>query len=453
MAAEDRTAKSGTPQSRFPIFGVDAETLALARRLEPAISRSFSTGFQVHMDRLSQHAMMGQMARDHGAALEAAMGAHATVLLKARFDDDYSASLGRAVEVEAGTPFGARAHCVLSLVAVRTAFHEIGRSNRFSGKETARLCTKFVELLMLDVASAMETVALKREAKILSHADELERVTASFQNKIAEVAEVAAETSRTLSKAAATSAHVSRSAGRSTAASRDRLDQLRKVVSQGVLLTEQLRASIREIDRRTQDGAAIASGTVTAAHDAQETIVSLAGLVGEIGSVVSLISSIAEQTNLLALNATIEAARAGEAGRGFSVVANEVKNLSAQTTSATGIIAARIAAIREATERCVDSIGRIGASVTGMSDISTAIATALGEQRTVTEVIVLDTQSASGDVDEALDLVSQTVSAVQRVGSSVDDMNARAVAVGAMADDLAASLSDFMTAVSAKLAA
>ena len=70
---------------------------------------------------------------------------------------------------------------------------------------------------------------------------------------------------------------------------------------------------------------------VNEANRAGSEIRSLADAAMRIGDVVKLISEIAEQTNLLALNATIEAARAGEAGRGFAVVASEVKSLATQT--------------------------------------------------------------------------------------------------------------------------
>jgi len=235
--------------------------------------------------------------------------------------------------------------------------------------------------------------------------------------------------------------------------SRDPRARIRDIAGQTVTSTEQLRQSIGEIDRRTQQSTGIADGAVAAAGEAQHTIDSLAALVAEVGSVVSLISDIAAQTNLLALNATIEAARAGEAGRGFAVVAGEVKSLSAQTTKATESIASRIEAIRQATGRCVAAIDRIGASVTGMAGVSTAIATALGAQLAVTEGIAEDARATSNEIEKALDLSAETLQAVQRVGSSVEEMNARSAAVGSVADGLVGSLNGFVASVSARLSA
>ena len=95
------------------------------------------------------------------------------------------------------------------------------------------------------------------------------------------------------------------------------------------------------------------------AQNADQLVGQLSSGASRIGDVVKLIRAIAEQTNLLALNATIEAARAGEAGRGFAVVASEVKTLASQTAKATEEIATQIGAIQGSTAQAVEAIRQI----------------------------------------------------------------------------------------------
>src|SRR5690606_13075857 len=107
------------------------------------------------------------------------------------------------------------------------------------------------------------------------------------------------------------------------------------------------------------------------------TVTELGRSAEEIGVVVKAITSIAEQTNLLALNATIEAARAGEAGKGFAVVASEVKDLARESARAAEDIAGRIAQNQVQTAEVVDAIEQISAVIAQIDDYQTTIAAAV----------------------------------------------------------------------------
>ena len=165
--------------------------------------------------------------------------------------------------------------------------------------------------------------------------------------------------------------------------------------------SEELSASIVEISRSASGAAEVAGQGVQVARTTTTTINELHQSSAKVGEVVKLITSIAQQTNLLALNATIEAARAGEAGRGFAIVANEVKELAKQTAGATEEIAHTIEAIQGGSQAAIDAVSQMDEIMAKVNSAQSTIAAAVEEQTATTAEIgrtVAEAASGSGEI-------------------------------------------------------
>ncbi|GHD45645.1 methyl-accepting chemotaxis protein [Thalassobaculum fulvum] len=186
---------------------------------------------------------------------------------------------------------------------------------------------------------------------------------------------------------------------------------------------EELSSSIAEINRRVSESAQITREASDTARSTNEQVRGLAEAAERIGDVVALIQSIAEQTNLLALNATIEAARAGDAGKGFSVVASEVKSLATQTAKATEDIAGQIAAIQSATGAAVTAIARITETTEQIDGITAAVAASVEQQGAATQEISHSAQQAARTVEQTAETIQKVSQRSTETGRSVGDVS------------------------------
>lgn len=175
----------------------------------------------------------------------------------------------------------------------------------------------------------------------------------------------------------------------------------------------------------------------------------LADAAQKVGAVVDLIKDIADQTNLLALNATIEAARAGDAGRGFSVVASEVKNLSSQTAEATDEITDHIAEMQSVTADAVKAISSIESTIGEMNEVSTTIASAIEEQGLATKEIASNSQQAAIGTQEVSSNIITVNDTAGKTGESAQKVVTAATDLTEQSDKLSNAVKNFLHEVRA----
>ncbi|MBC2858765.1 globin-coupled sensor protein [Stappia sp. 28M-7] len=435
---------SGT---RLEFARIDEATRKTLRDLWTVVEPNLDgilAGFYKH---LVMEPSLRELLGNRQAALESAQKTHWQRLFSAKFDEDYESSINRIGRAHSRIGLEPRWYIAGYQFVLNELTAVVLKRHRFSVTKAQGALQALNKAVLLDLDYAISTyqqiLMEEQEARTRCLSEAIDRFKDKVEASLATV-DKAADTMQkradTLSSVAGAASHEAISA---SAASEQTSTSVQTVAS----AAEELASSIEEIARQVTGASDVARRANVVTDSASREVGLLSVTAQKIGDVIGLIQAIAEQTNLLALNATIEAARAGDAGRGFAIVAQEVKNLAGQTSRATEDIAQQIAEIQSATTRAVDTISSIASTVGEIDTLTATIAAAIEEQGAATREISMNVQHAAQGTVTLTRNVTGVTAAIDKTEDAARDFLVVSGDLRGQSDQISGQIRDFFSEI------
>ncbi|MBK7140756.1 MAG: HAMP domain-containing protein [bacterium] len=305
-----------------------------------------------------------------------------------------------------------------------------------SGDEIGKLYAAFRNLrsYIHDLSAAAERIAANDLTVVVTPKSEKDVLSHSFRLMVVSLTKMVGQLRSSATEMVSAATQISASASQMLSGAREQAQQIQGVSSSIEEISHTIMASAENVQEATSasraasetagSGGRLVDDTIrgmekieAVVRESAKTISKLSQSSQQIGQIVNVINDIADQTNLLALNAAIEAARAGEQGRGFAVVADEVRKLAERTGKATGEIVQMVRSIQDETVEAVESVK------TGLQDVDKGRELA---------------NRAGANLQEIVNMTHQVMGMIQQIALAANEQSTAAEGISRHIGDISA---------------
>ena len=315
---------------------------------------------------------------------------------------------------------------------------ELAKSTR-EALETARVALEQVE------TEREKRLEVERRGMADARRDELFALASAFESSVAKIVQSVGAAAEQLERAADNMHRFAHDAGeQSASAARDAENASESAMRVSASVSD-LSKSILSIAATADQQAELGVAARGATRTGEEVIRALAERASNIDAFVGLIQGVASQTNMLALNATIEAARAGDAGRGFGVVAAEVKALASQAHDATGQITEIVSGISSGAAQADEVIAKVSRAMVELEQAATKMRAVIGDQSGVASLIEQSAVDSAAGATQIAHRVGEVARAAGEAVQFSDEIQASATGLTKIAQGLKSATDEFLS--------